>query len=436
MVMEKHWIDNLRERFAGRTAPAPDGLWEGIEAAMRERKAAGGVPVKPSGQARLAHLRVRRVVSIAASVAVLVGVGWFFLGRDVRETVTVGNTALRTATADVTAAAPAGSAQVMATRPSLSSLLSSVGDKFVAVASAEVGDYSGVELEGDSSEVVADAGLDVLPDNKEEHSWNDESVVINHNKRNNGNAYGRGNALLAVADNRGGGIGDVDIAVYGAGGASFGSQNGGAGNSLLPFVVQQSQAFGKDMMLLTSADNGLYNTEEASEVRVKHRQPVKVGMSVRFKLAERFGLEGGVNYSYHSSEIASGDESGGYKTEQKLHFIGIPVNAYYDIWHTDFLDVYVSAGGAAEFCVSGKSHTDYMAGNSLVSSSDENVRDTRPQWSVNASAGVQYNFSNLVGIYAEPGISYYFDNGSNVSTIYKDKPVNFNLNVGLRFTIR
>lgn len=34
--------------------------------------------------------------------------------------------------------------------------------------------------------------------------------------------------------------------------------------------------------------------------------------------------------------------------------------------------------------------------------------------------------------YVEPGVSRYFDNRSEVENIYKDKPTNFNLNVGLR----
>ena len=37
-----------------------------------------------------------------------------------------------------------------------------------------------------------------------------------------------------------------------------------------------------------------------------------------------------------------------------------------------------------------------------------------------------------VGIYVEPGIGYYFDDNTNVRTIYKEHPVTFNLNVGLR----
>ena len=40
-----------------------------------------------------------------------------------------------------------------------------------------------------------------------------------------------------------------------------------------------------------------------------------------------------------------------------------------------------------------------------------------------------------MAIYAEPGISYHFDNGSNVTTFYSDNPLAFSLNVGLRFDV-
>ena len=108
----------------------------------------------------------------------------------------------------------------------------------------------------------------------------------------------------------------------------------------------------------------------------------------------------------------------------------------YDIWKTDFLEVYASAGTMAEFCVSGRSSTEYVSDQTIMKRTETDMKDSRPQWSVNAAAGVQYNFSNLLGLYVEPGVSYYFDNGSSVSNIYKDKPFNFNLNLGLRFTIR
>ena len=61
--------------------------------------------------------------------------------------------------------------------------------------------------------------------------------------------------------------------------------------------------------------------------------------------------------------------------------------------------------------------------------------DEKPfQFSVNASAGVQLNATSLIGIYAEPGVSYHFKDNSTLQTIYSDKPFNFNLNIGIRFT--
>ena len=44
-------------------------------------------------------------------------------------------------------------------------------------------------------------------------------------------------------------------------------------------------------------------------------------------------------------------------------------------------------------------------------------------------------FGAFRGIYAEPGVAYYFDNESSLPTIYQEKPFNFNLNMGLRFNL-
>ena len=49
-------------------------------------------------------------------------------------------------------------------------------------------------------------------------------------------------------------------------------------------------------------------------------------------------------------------------------------------------------------------------------------------------AGVQFSLSPLIGIYLEPGAIYYFDNGSDIETVYSDRPLNFNLNLGIRFS--
>ena len=67
--------------------------------------------------------------------------------------------------------------------------------------------------------------------------------------------------------------------------------------------------------------------------------------------------------------------------------------------------------------------------------SEESVSIRPLQFSVSGAIGAEFNLSRQFSIYAEPGLGYYFDNGSKISTYYQDKPLNFNLNVGLRFQI-
>ena len=88
-----------------------------------------------------------------------------------------------------------------------------------------------------------------------------------------------------------------------------------------------------------------------------------------------------------------------------------------------------------EIPLSGKTATNYVNNGSIVDSEQQDVDIDKLQWSVSGSAGLQYNFIDWLGVYVEPGVKYYFDDGSDVLTIYKDKPLNFSLQFGLRFTL-
>ena len=104
------------------------------------------------------------------------------------------------------------------------------------------------------------------------------------------------------------------------------------------------------------------------------------------------------------------------------------------MWENERFGLYLSGGGMMEMCVAGKSDIDYIVDNELALTKHKNIRVKPLQFSVNASAGFQVNLIPQLGVYLEPGVSYYFDNGSAVETIYKDKPLNFNLKMGLRYT--
>ena len=176
------------------------------------------------------------------------------------------------------------------------------------------------------------------------------------------------------------------------------------------------------------------NSNEEVNTRKKHKLPIKAGLSVRYKITPRLSLESGVTYSYLSSELTAGSKGNRYETEQTLQYIGIPLKVNYSLWGNRYWEVYVSAGGEVEKCVAGKSETNYVVDGKKVSTDHEDVKVKPLQCSLNAAAGLQFNILPNLGVYAEPGVGYYFNNGSKVETIYKEKPFNFNLKAGLRLS--
>ena len=59
----------------------------------------------------------------------------------------------------------------------------------------------------------------------------------------------------------------------------------------------------------------------------------------------------------------------------------------------------------------------------------------RPQWSVDGALGIEYNPIPQLGLYAEPGLRYYIDNGSKVQNFFKDQPTSWTLQLGIRLNL-
>ena len=170
-------------------------------------------------------------------------------------------------------------------------------------------------------------------------------------------------------------------------------------------------------------------------VDTHHRQPVKVGLSMRYHFNDRWSLQAGVDYSYHSSDLVLQIENVQIQSEQKLHFVGVPVALAYSLWSPGRFNVYLSGGGEIEKVVKGSQSTMRMTSNMADRKVRQDVEEKPWQISIGGSAGVQFSITKLLSVYAEPGVAYYFDNKSSLLTIYQEKPFNFNLNMGLRFNL-
>lgn len=180
---------------------------------------------------------------------------------------------------------------------------------------------------------------------------------------------------------------------------------------------------------------GIFNQGKSVKTEYKHRQPVRVGLNVAYRLTDRLSVESGVSYTRLSSDMKDGTKNNYSSSSQKLDYIGVPLNVKYRAFGYRRLSVYASAGLLTEKCVSGKTTHEYVISGEKKKHEAEDVAAKPWQLSVNAALGAQFDVLRNVGVYVEPGVSYYFDDRSPLSTIYKEKPLNFNLNLGVRYTI-
>lgn len=177
------------------------------------------------------------------------------------------------------------------------------------------------------------------------------------------------------------------------------------------------------------------NNNEEPVTNTTYDQPVRIGLSIGYDLDSRWGLNLGVVYTKLNSTLKSGGEQSFFTNDQCLRYIGVPVNVNYNILQTNNLRVYASAGEMTEFGTSGEVDVVMVTDNKCVSYEHNKLQHLPMQFSVNASAGAEYSFYQGLGVFVEPGVSYHFRDNSDISSIYKAHPLNFNLQLGLRWGI-
>lgn len=180
----------------------------------------------------------------------------------------------------------------------------------------------------------------------------------------------------------------------------------------------------------------VYNQPEVQE-EYSHKIPVKVGLTARYNITGRLGVETGLTYSILSSSVKIGNSETGKNWStgsQTLHYLGIPLNISFNILNSRYVNIYVTGGGMMEKSISGNIKTDEYVDGKFARTLTTNISPKGLQWSVNAAAGVQANILPQLGFFVEPGVSHHFKNGSRVRSIYTDKPTDFSLGFGLRYS--
>lgn len=422
--MGKDWKDEYKEKLSDYQEPAQEGLFDKIMTAC------DAVEKDNAGRKRIFPV----VAGLAAAAAVGLGV---FLWHPAEQDFPYGTEAVITGNnnggSDVNIVDPDNNkwqygADSGIAEAGIASAKDDSEDNGIASAKDDGEDNVIAPVEDKGDVIAPDSGAETSGPSEQETDRNDTSVTIRDKEYS-----GWKDDLLLLAD-----AGDrkrhgkPSFGVYAAG-LTGGSDSYSGYSPDVSHAMASSVSpllYGRDAL----AGILMYNRDEEVLTENRHFLPIRAGISVSYAFTDRWSIESGLVYSYLLSTFRTGSDSYFIDSRQTLHYLGIPLTASYNIWKNRWLDVYVSAGGMLEKCIGGNVRNNYVYNDSIREKKTDHVTVRPLQWSVSASAGLQFNITRLVGLYLEPGVTYHFDNKSGIANVYNEHPLNFNMNLGLRFS--
>ena len=433
--MDNEWKKSLRERFSDYASPEPEGLWEGIEQGMAGKPRRKMLPVWiASGLAAAAAVALvvflhpektldtsdlqKQATMADASVA------------SVAESVVV-DTAATSSPALTTTSSPAATGDLKAV-PASKSVPFAVASRQTLLAVAEPVVSAPV-----SEDTVPDAVNDRHSQlDKQSHSRLDResmveqeaSVTEKKEVSEMPDQVGHDDTILPASKRK-----RFSIGAYGNGGQASKEQLQGYGMNRTGEYLG-TRATGSNVkndvggLMRTLASN------RASSFEAHHAAPLRVGVTAAWELAPHLNLVSGLNWTYLNSEFEETASPIRTVVGQDLGYLGVPLRleTAFNVWKGLWLSA--GAGGMVEKGLLSSSWTNTWIDGQVA----ETIKNPKPDtggllWSVGATAGAEYRFSPSFGLYFTPGVEYHFANGSEVRSAYTEKPLHWNVNLGVRF---
>ena len=440
--MKRNWKEDIHDRLGNFETDAPDGLWEAIHQRMAQTERAQAE--KRQTPFVLQPALRRTACAAAACLALIAGYQYFADGG--KETINGVKQAGGDGMVAVGGMVASDNSRYVASKPATASIVATnlAGVRVAKNGVTPTAVYAQTQ-NSDSAQISTPQHLNTStsqPHNPSTSQHHNPSTPQHHNPStpqhlnpSTPQPHNPSTPLLAYtpADNsRGRHEGAARWTL------STSATTGMGASSVTNSTATYVEAVGPDDVIW--ADNpqlgiGIFNQGKSVKTEYKHRLPVRVGLNVAYRLTDRLSVESGVSYTRLSSDMKDGTKDNYSSGSQKLDYIGVPLNVKYRAFGYRRLSVYASAGLLTEKCVSGKTTHEYVISGEKKKHETEDVAAKPWQLSVNAALGAQFDVLRNVGVYVEPGVSYYFDDRSPLSTIYKEKPLNFNLNLGVRYTI-
>ena len=460
--MDNEWKNSLRERFSDYASPEPEGLWEGIEQGM-------------AGKPRRKMLPVWIVSGLAAAAAVALAVFLHpektletpdlqkqaTLAESVQAEPVVVDTAATSSPALATLSPVATTTSSPAATGDLKAAPASKSDSFAVVSRQTLlAEAEPVESVPVSEETVPDAVNDPLSRlDKQRHSRLDresaveqeisvaEKTEVKEMPDQVGHDDRVGHDDQVERDDRGALTAQVpaseiipaskrkrfSIGAYGNGGQASSEQMQGYGMNRTGEYLG-TRATGSNVKNDVSGLMRTLASNRASNFEAHHAAPLRVGVTAAWELTPHLNLVSGLNWTYLNSEFEETASPIRTVVGQDLGYLGVPLRleAGFPVWKGLWLSA--GAGGMVEKGLLSSSWTNTWVDGQMA----ETIKNPKPDtggllWSVGATAGAEYRFSPSLGLYFTPGIEYHFDNGAEVRSAYTEKPLHWNVNLGVRF---
>ena len=180
-----------------------------------------------------------------------------------------------------------------------------------------------------------------------------------------------------------------------------------------------------------AAQNSMINHGEMVAQHT-HELPFNIQLTLSRQLTSRLSIETGLSYTQMKSVTITGSTTAHIQEQQRLRYIGIPLRFGWKWYNKSHFSLYTSAGAMLEFPIRSTLNVNHIT-NDITTFSKESTLDAPIQWSMSLGLGVQYDLTPHLGIYMEPSLQYYFDDGSNLKSYRTEHPLSITLPLGLRF---
>lgn len=414
-MTKKDWTEQLRERLADYETDAPEGLWADIE---RRRTQQPSNVIAPQKQKSAVTPLWQRWISIAALVALVAGTGWWLWPKEQTQKEPL---AKKEQMQSKPLAKQEPELRESPVRPVRTESSLPTENKYAPYGKK-------VRINQTDNNILSPSHAPA--DNQAETEWAEVSPQPQRSSQQQSPAPPASRSRAEVSPQR---PSPLPSPTKNRKGITIGLM---ANNGLMAYNHTNGVQMSPEMASRYDFSDYLppgstRATEEpiwliGYEERQHHDHPISFGLTLSYPLTNRWTLSTGLVYTRLNSQFVNVLSSTPITTDQRLDYLGVPLNVQYHVLKGKGWKAYASAGAQLDWNIRAKRNTEGV---------NVNARNDHPQWSLAGGIGVEYDIIPLVGIYAEPGLRYYLKNDSKVDNFFKDQPFNWTLQIGIRLNL-